>query len=223
MPTMPSSVLESWLNRTGQEAITNGMYLCDWPYGATYRKRNWIYVSNEARIMLGLQEPPLAQPAVMEFRVLPNLCIFAGSDLSPEKLVPLFRCCKIKRIDRVLEFQLDPRQLAEAPSHGKAPRKLLADVLKELEPLPSSVANVLGAKSTTGEVRIRGCSAIVKSESPEVVEAIMPFMQHPPANPSSLHSYGRMARSAVETARGQVARLLQCPVGRNRERVQPKK
>ena len=48
---------------------------------------------------------------------------------------------------------------------------------------------------------------------PEVVEAIMPFMQHPPANPSSLHSYGRMARSAVETARGQVARLLQCPAG----------
>ena len=107
-----------------------------------------------------------------EFRVLPNLCIFAGSDLSPEKLVPLFRCCKIKRIDRVLEFQLDPRQLVEAPSNGKAPRKLLADVLKELEPLPSPVANVLGAKSTTGEVRIRGCSAIVKSESPEIVEAI---------------------------------------------------
>ena len=41
----------------------------------------------------------------------------------------------------------------------------------------------------------------------------MPFMQHPPANPSSLHSYGRMARSAVESARGQVARLLQCSPG----------
>jgi cysteine desulfurase len=45
---------------------------------------------------------------------------------------------------------------------------------------------------------------------PEVAEAILPFLQNPPGNPSSLHSYGRMARSAVETARAQVAALLQC-------------
>jgi cysteine desulfurase len=45
---------------------------------------------------------------------------------------------------------------------------------------------------------------------PEVVEAMLPFMHNPPANPSSLHSYGRMARSALETARGQVADLLHC-------------
>ncbi|MFV2071010.1 MAG: hypothetical protein ACC645_28920, partial [Pirellulales bacterium] len=43
---------------------------------------------------------------------------------------------------------------------------------KELEPLPATVANVLGAKSTTGEVRVRGCSAIVKPESLEAIEAI---------------------------------------------------
>lgn len=163
---------ESWLDRIGQVAITQAMYLCDWAYGTTYRKRDWIYVSDVAQVMLGLQQPPRTEPSVTDFRVLPNLCIFAGSDLPPEKLVPLFRCCKIKRIDRVLEFQLNPRQLAETPSNGKAPGELLADVLKELEPLPATVANVLGAKSTTGEVRIRGCSAIVKPESPEVLEAI---------------------------------------------------
>lgn len=38
----------------------------------------------------------------------------------------------------------------------------------------------------------------------------MPFLQAPTGNPSSLHSFGRMARSAVETARGQVAALLRC-------------
>lgn len=46
--------------------------------------------------------------------------------------------------------------------------------------------------------------------APEVVEAMLPFLQSPTGNPSSLHSYGRMARSAVETARGQVADLLHC-------------
>ena len=45
---------------------------------------------------------------------------------------------------------------------------------------------------------------------PEVVAAIMPFIQNPTGNPSSLHSYGRMARSAIESARGQVAALLNC-------------
>ncbi len=45
---------------------------------------------------------------------------------------------------------------------------------------------------------------------PEVVEAILPFLQNPTGNPSSLHSYGRMARSAVESARAEVASLLNC-------------
>lgn len=45
---------------------------------------------------------------------------------------------------------------------------------------------------------------------PEVAAAIMPFLQQPPANPSSLHSFGRMARSAIESARAEVAELLNC-------------
>ena len=47
---------------------------------------------------------------------------------------------------------------------------------------------------------------------PQVAEAILPFLHNPPANPSSLHSFGRMARSAIESARAQVALLLSCPV-----------
>lgn len=45
---------------------------------------------------------------------------------------------------------------------------------------------------------------------PEVVEAVLPFLRNPTGNPSSLHSYGRMARSAVESARAEVATLLGC-------------
>ncbi|MDH3535993.1 MAG: cysteine desulfurase [Gammaproteobacteria bacterium] len=45
---------------------------------------------------------------------------------------------------------------------------------------------------------------------PDVVDAMLPFLQHPVGNPSSLHSFGRMARSAVESARGEVADLLGC-------------
>ncbi len=45
---------------------------------------------------------------------------------------------------------------------------------------------------------------------PEVIDAIRSFLQNPTGNPSSLHSYGRMARSAVESARAEVAALLGC-------------
>jgi cysteine desulfurase len=41
-----------------------------------------------------------------------------------------------------------------------------------------------------------------------VVEAMLPYLQGPYGNPSSLHRYGRAARDAVETARAQVAALV---------------
>ncbi len=44
----------------------------------------------------------------------------------------------------------------------------------------------------------------------EVIDAMLPFIGSPVGNPSSLHSFGRMARSAVESARAQVAGLLGC-------------
>ena len=45
---------------------------------------------------------------------------------------------------------------------------------------------------------------------PEVADAMLPYLQNPTGNPSSLHSFGRMARSAVESARAEVASLLNC-------------
>ena len=43
---------------------------------------------------------------------------------------------------------------------------------------------------------------------PQVLDAMMPYLCGPVANASSLHSAGRLARSAIEQARGQVAALL---------------
>lgn len=47
---------------------------------------------------------------------------------------------------------------------------------------------------------------------PQVLDAMMPYLRDPVANASSLHSAGRMARSAIEAARSQVAGLLNAPV-----------
>ncbi|MBN2113524.1 MAG: aminotransferase class V-fold PLP-dependent enzyme, partial [Acidimicrobiia bacterium] len=45
---------------------------------------------------------------------------------------------------------------------------------------------------------------------PEVLEAMLPFLKDHHGNPSSSHSFGIRAHSAVETAREQVATLLGC-------------
>ncbi len=49
---------------------------------------------------------------------------------------------------------------------------------------------------------------------PDVLEAMIPYMREMYGNPSSIHRHGRMAERAVERAREQVARLVNCAPGR---------
>lgn len=48
---------------------------------------------------------------------------------------------------------------------------------------------------------------------PEVFEAMKPFMLEDFGNPSSTHSHGRKVRAAIESARKQIAGLLNCTPG----------
>jgi cysteine desulfurase len=43
---------------------------------------------------------------------------------------------------------------------------------------------------------------------PEVLEAMLPFLQNHFGNPSSLHGHGRQVRAAIENARKTIAHLL---------------
>ena len=46
--------------------------------------------------------------------------------------------------------------------------------------------------------------------NPRVLEAMLPYFWEQFGNPSSSHTYGLVARAAIEQARGQVAALLGC-------------
>jgi cysteine desulfurase len=48
---------------------------------------------------------------------------------------------------------------------------------------------------------------------PEVFDAMKPFMLEDFGNPSSIHAHGRKVRAAIETARKQIASLLNCTPG----------
>ena len=51
-------------------------------------------------------------------------------------------------------------------------------------------------------------NAATTSLDPEVLEAMMPYLTEKFGNPSSIYSYGRESRLAIETARKSVAKLL---------------
>jgi len=52
--------------------------------------------------------------------------------------------------------------------------------------------------------------AATTAVDPEVVRAMRPYWTEKPGNASSVHRWGREAREAVEKARGEIARILNC-------------
>jgi hypothetical protein len=165
-----------WLDDKGQRALVDALCEAEWAYYAEREKVGWIFASPIGLGMLGLEAVPPAPDLATVFKALPDRSVFAGAGLARETLVPLFRHTTIKRIDQVYEFRLDRKRLAESPS-THAPGEELREVLRALEPLPATVADLLATKSKVGgKIGIRWCSALVKPESAEVLAAIR---EHP--------------------------------------------
>ena len=61
--------------------------------------------------------------------------------------------------------------------------------------------------------RIYFDNAATTSLDPIVLETMMPFLTEKFGNPSSIYSYGRETRLAIETSRKTVARLLNAHPG----------
>jgi hypothetical protein len=163
---------KDWLDPQGQQALIRALFDAGWTYVDQQQNIDWFFLSCTGRIILDLDSLPPKPLKTEDFRVLPNLCVFAGADLPVEKLIPLFRYCRIKRIDRIFEFQLDRKAMNEIPSRTSAGRELL-NLLKELEPLPPGVRSLLEEKpEIEGVLRIQACSAIVIPENPAMLSTI---------------------------------------------------
>jgi len=59
--------------------------------------------------------------------------------------------------------------------------------------------------------RIYFDNAATTAMDPQVLEAMMPYLTEKFGNPSSIYSYGRESRMAIETARKSVAKILNSP------------
>ncbi len=174
-----AATIDGWkkmLEGKGQKALVEALTVAEWLYYHEHQKVEWCFASPIGLGMLGLEPPPPAPELATMFQALPDRSIFAGAGLAWKKLVPLFRYGVIQRIDQVYEIKLDPKRLAEAPATCM-PADELRVALRELEPLPPAIADLLATKTPVrGKVGIRGCSALVKPENAEVLAAIR---EHP--------------------------------------------
>src|ERR1051325_10374511 len=56
-------------------------------------------------------------------------------------------------------------------------------------------------------------NAATTALDPEVLDAMMPYLTEKFGNPSSIYSYGRETKMAIESARKAVAKILNCNPG----------
>jgi hypothetical protein len=164
---------ESWLDDKGQTALMNALYIAAWAFETTMAKQDWFCLSQTGRVMLGLEPAPPASPEVKDFKVLPDRSVLAGIDLDAKTLAVLFRHCRTKRIDRILEFCVDAPALKEMPSTASPGLELL-NVLKPCAPLPATVLDILEDRvpARGGLVLFRSCRGLIKIENPELLSLI---------------------------------------------------
>ncbi len=163
---------QAWLDSKRQEAIIKTLYHCGWAYSAEHGNEEWIMPSPVGRAMIGLGRTPRRPSLLSDIKVQSDNSVFAGAGLQVEKLAMLCRYSIIKQCGQMFEFRLDRRRIAEA-STTASPATELKSVLDGAGKLPATVRALLDAKPlASGVVAIRACSALVKSESPEGLQAI---------------------------------------------------
>lgn len=136
------------------------------------QSRGWIVASSIGLGMLGLGKVPPAPKLPTTLKVGPDLTIHAGTGLPLDHLVKLFRHCVVQRVGEVCEFRLDKRRLAQERA-GANPGEELRQVLQDLGRLPEAISSILDTQSALGGVvKLRWCSALLKPENADVLEAI---------------------------------------------------
>jgi hypothetical protein len=164
---------EHWLDENGQRNLLSVLYTAEWAYYAERQKVGWVFPSPIGLGLLGLGSLPEAPRLAAELKADSNLAIYAGAGVELATLATLCRFCKIKRIDQLIEFQVDPKRLKELPAADTELRAALA----KLDPMPSSLSAALQTESSLGgKIGVRYCSALVKPATDEAVTAIR---QHP--------------------------------------------
>lgn len=160
----------------GVTALKNALLRAWRVFAERRQKETWIGFTPDALSMLGLSEPLGTAELPTALAVEDSGLLRVGAGVPMELLARFCRFCRIVRIRETLEFQIDPKRLAQQPASELAIKQLRA-LIEPAGPLPDTVEAMLGTKRQAGGLlRIAYCSAIVKPEDGDVAKAVR---QHP--------------------------------------------
>ncbi len=162
-----------WFDKRGREAIAGAISFIGWA-SPTDEDQKWLSLNSTGRIMLGLAECPARPELSTSFEILADGTVLAGTGVSSERLLPLFRHCRLVNLDDICEFKVDRKSLQQVAVKTSAEQEL-AEVFSELGTLPLSVAELLADRQASrigGKLKFKVCSGIIKPADAATVKAI---------------------------------------------------
>jgi anaerobic selenocysteine-containing dehydrogenase len=117
----------------------------------------------------------------------------------------------LSRYDPISGFPVYKSLLCEAIKVGTGTADEMVDSVQEL---PAAVAIATRVEPDRGENRIYLDHNATAPIDPEVMAVMIQYLENSHGNPSSIHVPGNEARTAIESARRQVAQLLNCTARR---------
>ncbi len=162
-----------WLDKRGREAAAAAAFSIGWANTSDEEGR-WLCLNPTGRIILGLAESPARTELNAAIEVLPDGSVLAGIGAPVDRLLPLFRHCRIVKLGPVSEFKVDKQALSKV-TVGTSAEQELTEVFEGLGPLPPAITKLLDGPETSplcGQLKYRYCSGIVKPATPEMAKAI---------------------------------------------------
>ena len=138
-------------------------------------KRSWAYLTDDLYVILGLKSAKAKEAIAKEFVVQSDLTVVAGCHHPLDTLAMLCRFGTIASKGQTLTFKLDAKTIKES-AHDKEAMTAFRKLLESHQAkLPSTVDSLLSSGKAGGELgklQIRGCRALIKPATPELLTAI---------------------------------------------------
>ena len=165
-----------WFDDKGQEAFIYAIYSADAFTGVKDAQgRDWLYVSSDLEVILGMAKVKAPETTTKEFVVQSDLTVIVSCDHSLETLSTLQQFATIVSKGKILTFKLEPKAIKEASAKPESLKNFLTMLESHQNELPSTVRSLLSGATDRGDLGkavIRGCRAIIKPETPELLNAI---------------------------------------------------
>ena len=165
-----------WFDSPGQKAFIEALgSVGGFEWRSDDKNRMWVHLSDDLYTLLGLAPANAKETLSKEFVVQSDLTVIVGCHHPLDSLALLCRFGTVANKGQTLTFKLDAKTIKESGQDVQA-ITAFKKLLESHQPkLPSTVAALLSGGNSErklGKLRIRGCRALIKPDTPELLDAI---------------------------------------------------